>query len=78
MNDPQHIFSDWRTFFYIINIPFIIFLLYYAINLKKIESRRYELQKYQRQSDSTLVFVRIVCVVTAIFLIAVLARMASL
>ena len=77
MNDPQHILNDWRAFFYIVNIPFIIFLLYYAINPKELEGRGYKSSRY-RPSDSSVVFIRIVCVVTAICLIAVLAKMPSL
>ena len=71
MNDPQDIYNAWRAFIYIINIPFIIFLLYVAINAKEFEKSRHKSSKYQPTASSHI-FIRIVCVVTAIYLAAVL------
>jgi len=77
MNDPQDMFNAWRAFMYIAYIPVIIFLLYYAINPKELESRRHKGSRY-RPSESSRIFIRIMFVIFAICISVVLVKISSL
>lgn len=77
MKDPQHIFNAWRALMYLINIPFIMFLLYYAVNPKELERWRHKSSRY-RPSDSSYVFMRIVFVISAIGMSVVLVKISLL
>jgi hypothetical protein len=77
MNDPQDMFNAWRAFMYIAYIPVIMLLLYYAINPKKLESGRHKSSRY-RPSEYSYVFIRIVCIIFAILISALLVKISSL
>lgn len=74
MKNPQDIPKIWHAFMYIVNIPFVIFLLYFALNPKALRKRDRS-PRHQHLSDSDELFVRIVFVIGAILIIAVLIKM---
>jgi hypothetical protein len=76
MKNPQDILNAWRAFMFIISVPVIMMLLWYAINPKDFDRWKSRSPVYQNLPDSNEMFVRIVCVITAICIMALLVEIA--
>lgn len=73
MRNTQDIVTAWHVLMYATSIPMLIMLIWFAIKPKDFDRWKTQKPQFQRQSEETELFVRIVCGITAIGIIVFLA-----